>query len=513
MKNIFRLLSIALIAQLVIIGCDSEDDLIEERIQTLPPDATFTAGTADFSNYISIGNSLTAGFMDAALYTDGQNNSFPNIIGGQIETAGLGGAFNQPDINAVNGFNTTLNSDPTMATFGKFVLDVSIPGPVPTTPGDLITAYAGDKSALNNFGVPGVRLGDLTDPSLAISNGLYARFATAPGTSTIMSDALATNPTFFTLWIGNNDVLGFAVSGGSGENPLDVYSQAEFQADYAGVIGQLLGAGAKGVVINIPPVLSIPFLRAVPWNALPLDAATATAADGGYVAYNGGLQAALNADIIDQDEFNLRVIDFVEGQNGFIIEDDELTDVATLSGGMIPIPKLRQTKASDLIPLSAASVLGTLVDPTNPASVRGVGVALGDQFALTLQEQVAIITASATYNAIIDGIAAATPGVELYDIQPAFADIAGLTPTQAAQLALTPAAQAAADGVLGIEFEGSVLAPDFSPNGVYSTDGVHPNPRGHALVANQLIDLINARFESNIPKVNSTTFRTVILGQ
>jgi len=29
---------------------------------------TYTSGTADFSNYVAIGNSLTAGFMDAALY-------------------------------------------------------------------------------------------------------------------------------------------------------------------------------------------------------------------------------------------------------------------------------------------------------------------------------------------------------------------------------------------------------------------------------------------------------------
>ncbi len=511
MKKIFKLLSYALLAQLVIVGCDSEDDLIEERIQTLPADETFTAGTADFSNYIALGNSLTAGLMDAALYTDGQNNSFPNIIGGQIETAGLGGAFNQPDINAVNGFNTTLNTDPTMATFGKFVLDTDIPGPVPTMPGDLITVYDGNKAELNNFGVPGMTLGDLTDPSLAIRNGLYGRFASAPGTSTVLGDALAANPTFFTFWLGNNDVLGFAASGGLGDNPLDVYTQGEFQADFASAIGQLAGTGAEGVVINIPPVLLTPFLRAVPWNAIPLDQATADLTNAGYLEYNGGLAAALANGIIDSTEYNLRIINFTAGANGFVINDDELTDVATLSGGLIPIPNLRQTNASDLVPLGAATVLGTLADPSDPTSVRGVGVPIEDNNVLTAAEQAAVVTARATYNAVIEGVVAATPGVELFDVQPVFADLAGLSPELAMQLALTPAAQAASDGELGIEFEGSILAPDFSPNGVYSTDGVHPNPRGHAVIANLLIDFINDKFSSNIPKVNSTTFRTVIL--
>ena len=36
-------------------------------------DVVVTKGEADFSNYISIGNSLTSGYRDGALYQDGQN--------------------------------------------------------------------------------------------------------------------------------------------------------------------------------------------------------------------------------------------------------------------------------------------------------------------------------------------------------------------------------------------------------------------------------------------------------
>src|SRR5699024_1264388 len=47
------------------------------------------------------------------------------------------------------------------------------------------------------------------------ANPYFARFSSSENT-TVISDAASQNPTFFSLWIGNNDVLGYATSGGSG---------------------------------------------------------------------------------------------------------------------------------------------------------------------------------------------------------------------------------------------------------------------------------------------------------
>lgn len=47
------------------------------------------------------------------------------------------------------------------------------------------------------------------------SNPYFVRFASSDTTS-VIADALAQDPTFFTLWIGNNDVLSYATSGGVG---------------------------------------------------------------------------------------------------------------------------------------------------------------------------------------------------------------------------------------------------------------------------------------------------------
>ncbi|MGZ3751172.1 MAG: G-D-S-L family lipolytic protein, partial [Mucilaginibacter sp.] len=54
-----------------------------------------SAGSADFSRYISLGNSLTAGYADGGLYRQGQLNSYPSIIAQQMQAVG-GGAFTQP---------------------------------------------------------------------------------------------------------------------------------------------------------------------------------------------------------------------------------------------------------------------------------------------------------------------------------------------------------------------------------------------------------------------------------
>src|ERR1700761_9245321 len=54
-----------------------------------------TKGRADFTRYIAVGNSLTAGYADGGLYLEGQENSYPSIMAKQMQAVG-GGVFNQP---------------------------------------------------------------------------------------------------------------------------------------------------------------------------------------------------------------------------------------------------------------------------------------------------------------------------------------------------------------------------------------------------------------------------------
>ncbi|MGY6457684.1 hypothetical protein, partial [Vibrio parahaemolyticus] len=90
--------------------------------------------------------------------------------------------------------------------------------------------------------------------------------------------AVAQNPTFFSLWIGNNDILSYATSGGTNSTTtggITTYTPAVFQngnlnpATYGSndisdpnvvassinsYVTALTANGAKGVVANIPSV-------------------------------------------------------------------------------------------------------------------------------------------------------------------------------------------------------------------------------------------------------------------
>ena len=527
----YRILNSLLGLALLLSACSSEDDLIEERrIDNLPPETTLrgTPGSADFTKYVAIGNSLTAGLMDAALYNSGQQSAFPNILAQQFRAEGVGGGeFNQPDINAVNGFNTALNdlSNPGQAPFGHYVLNIAASSIEPVTPGDPLTAYEGDRSALNNFGVPGARVIDATAAGYAQFNPFFARFASSENASMI-GDATQAQGTFFSLWLGGNDVLSWATSGGSapdGEEDREAQSTnsatltniADFTQAYQGMITSLLSVpNAKGVAITIPPVTLLPYFRAVPYNPIPLDQANADALNEGYAQYNQGLDAAVQVGQISAEEAARRKIAFADtSANAIVIVDEDLTtaDISVALGlppGTQILPNLRQTEATDLLVLPLQNLLGE--EQTEGAGPYGLQDPATDEYVLTINEQGTLITRLATFNATIAGIVANTGGqVALVDVNPLFADIAGLTPEQATQLGM-PSAAAAADGQIGIRVDGATLFPTFRPDGIFSVDGIHPNPKGHALVAKEVVRVINESFGATIPDVDTNPFRTVL---
>ena len=536
MKNNY----IYLIAGLLLFGmvsCTSEDDLVEDRIEATTPapaeSPTFSAGTADFSTYVSLGNSLTAGLMDAALYTSGQESSFPNILAASFAQAG-GGTFNQPDVGTENGFNTSANNLEDIfvgGAFGKFILDTSIPGPIPTTPGDPLT-FVTDPSSINNLGVPGMRLIELTVNGYGQLNPFYTRFALDPTSTSVLEQAIAKQPTFMTMWLGNNDVLLWASGGGVGADgnedptadllPSSLVSDASFNATIDGAIAALLGnfPNMKIVMLNIPNVTVTPFFQAVAYNAIEIDGVTAAAATAGFDDYNAILDAlgnpALGSLALSAEEIALRKISFSVGANPPVVVDDQLTDITAAVAALQalgavtaeeaallgPFAQARQLKSAtedpalaafglggELLTLSSGSVLGTLAVDTIPESVIGLGVPLDDSFTLTTDEITRLLTRITTFNTKLATVAATNDNIALVDIN-------------------TVITNAAING--GVVVDGLTLAPDFGPNGIYSTDGIHPNPRGYAIIANEVMSVIETEFGATLPRADVLSFRSVI---
>jgi len=230
-------------------------------------DVTPSKGTADFSRYIAVGNSLTAGYADGGLYLEGQQNSYPEMLAGQMKAVG-GGEFFTPFFNAnqadgsgykkLTGFTNgspVIGDVPQQAVRGQ----ITVPdfGNVV-----LFTKYTGD---INNYGVPGIKLGLITYAPYGNLNGFFERMlpGAAPTNTTTYLDFVTSKPwTFFSMWLGNNDILGYATTGGASaaEQPTP---KATFAALYNVAATKLTSTGAKGVVGTIPDILSTPLFTTV----------------------------------------------------------------------------------------------------------------------------------------------------------------------------------------------------------------------------------------------------------
>ncbi len=220
-------------------------------------------GDADFTYYVSVGNSLTAGFSGGDLYITGQLNSYPNILSNQFKNVG-GGEFLLPlmkdDLGFGNkkilGFSTDCLGETSLA---------PIASPGTPDPGNFIPI--GSAGPYNNLGVPGAKSFHLLFPGYGTLNPYYGRFASNPATSSIIGEAAAQNPSFFSLWIGNNDVLSYGLAGGAQDS---ITNPVYFEGVVTAILQALTNGGAKGVIANLPEITNVPFFTTIPYNGLVL---------------------------------------------------------------------------------------------------------------------------------------------------------------------------------------------------------------------------------------------------
>lgn len=484
---------------------------------------TYTNGEADFTTYVAIGNSLTAGYMDGTVFRSGQHNSYPNILAKQFKLVG-GGAFTQPsyddDVNDLGGL--ILMGTP--QTLTRMVINMSTGGPQNLAGTPTIEISKLQQKAYNNMGVPGAKsfhllasgYGNLQGLATKTANPYFVRHATTP-TTTVLADAMSMNPTFFTNWIGSNDVLAYALSGGTGvdqkgnTNPAtygsdDITDPNVFAQVYATIMNTLTANGAKGVVATIPSVTSIPYFTTVKYNPLSV-AALGEAA--GINTINQSLYGPMKAILTAVGAGDRIELLSTTSANPVIIVDKtlpnlsaQITAVASQVPELAPLAgylgstfgQVRQANKNDLILLTASSAIGkTTTLPTGvPATLGVVGVTypLGDALVLLPSEQQAITEATTAFNQIIRQIAA-SKSIPVADMNRIMNDlVAGLRNS-----------------------DGQIYTADyFKGTGnlntvMFSLDGVHPNSRGYAFVANEIIKVINQNYKARIPFVNVADYQ------
>jgi len=489
MKN-YKYIGLFLLS-LGIISCDVNNDL-DPILEETGPVVELNINGLDFSSYVSVGASFTAGFTDNALFIQAQENSFPNILAGKFGTN-----FSQPLMNDNIGgllFGGNLIQGP------RLYFNGAGPTPVVATPTTEVTNSVSGN--LNNFGIPGAKsfhflaagYGSLQGVPLGLANPYFARMASSP-TATVLGDAMAQNPTFFTLSeIGGNDVLGYALSGGSGvdqtgnTNPAtygssDITDPNVFASVFSNMVATLTSGGAKGVIANVPYITNLAHFITVPYNPVPLDAGTAT-------QLNSQLLGPVIQILTALGQPNRITLLEASSTNKLLLRDENLVNFSVqiagaLQQGGVPAAQAqlmgslygqaRHATPADLFVLPLSSAIGTSQEGI-PAPFNTIGVTypLEDKWVITPEEQLAIKTATDAYNTTITAVASANPNVALVD----FKNI------------LEQSAR-------GIVFDQYTLTTGLVTGGLISLDGVHLTGRGYALMANKFMEAMDAKFGSN----------------
>lgn len=446
MKNIKYIISI--VSLIFLVSCEPE---LNDGFDPSP-------GDADFTHYVSLGNSLTAGFSDGALYQDAQIYSFPNILAYHFEFVG-GGEFKLPLMPTNEGVGVEVTTQGMKLTT-KYILgfkedckgELSM-APVLENPDisqevlqqRLLTPISAD-GPFNNLGIPGIKSFHALAPGLGLLNPYMGRLAVNPATDVLLNMALEQQPTFFTIWLGSNDVLGFALEGGTGDS---ITSQALFNGSLETIIGNMAG-NSKGAIANIPDIKVIPFFNTVPYNSIVLtDQNDVNALNAAYYPLNQQIKALGSNDTI---AFSL-------GANPMVIEDLSLDW------------NIRQIKSNELVLLSI---------PQDSLKCYGLGtqIPVRSKHILIANEIEMIDAAVSGYNLTIKNLA------NQYDL--AHVDVYS---------------ELNYYNTHTVYIDGIPFNTEFITGNIFSLDGIHLCPRGNALMASEFIKAINMKYNANIPEV------------
>jgi lysophospholipase L1-like esterase len=255
-------------------------------------------------------------------------------------------------------------------------------------------------------------------------------------------------------------------------------------------------------VANLPYVNTLPFFTTVPVSPLSPAALGANLATLNAQLY-GPLKQALTV-FGAGDRINLLS---ATAANPLLIRDESLPNLsAQLTAAFTPtlgaataafygavFGQARQTTSADLVLLTTQSAIGAAptaansglgIAPPAPLNSFGISYPLQDMHVLIPSEIAAIRVATDAYNTSIKAIA----------------DAKGLAFVDAKAIMN----QLSSTGIVANNF---TMTSQFVFGGSFSLDGVHPSPRGYALISNAFIDAINAKYNSTLKKVDLGKYR------
>ncbi len=227
-----------MVAVPLVAACDDES--------LTPP----TPVDAMFARYVSFGNSLTAGFQSGGINDSTQLESYAVLLAEQMGLE-VGSDFNVPLLNPP-GCPAPITNIFTQERLGN------------TSATDCALRQAPIPTSIHNVAFPGadvLELLDLFSPDIVPSaTDVYKTFLL--GGRTEIEAAREIAPTFVTVWIGNNDVLGAILDQSDAGNSSLITPPQTFAARYASVMDSLdsFGSIQGGVLIGVVQVTGAPWV-------------------------------------------------------------------------------------------------------------------------------------------------------------------------------------------------------------------------------------------------------------
>jgi lysophospholipase L1-like esterase len=395
------------------------------------------AQTADFTTFVSLGDSLTQGVLDGCVVEYGQRDAWPAVLARQ---AGVS-SFELPLIKS-HGLGPCMYLKSLAPTFGYY-------------PNDGVPLNSTLARPYNNLAISGYNTHDVVakNPTLASDPIGYL---TLRGQGTALQQAAALKPSFVMVWIGANDIFGAITSATTIECPnpavpgCTLTSMASINADLDTIFSTLKaaqGGTAKGVAMTLANGLKIPFVTTVspvlgtnPANGQPI-----------YALSNVGCPTSVPVCPVPAGSYlTLVAAQYLQAGYG-------------IPCAILPANDPRRANCDKPLPDNYS------VNPSTGAVSPGV--------VLTPPEQAAILQKSLDISAAIRTKAAAY-GYKLFDVTSWFDDFIAN----------------------GRSWGGMTATAAYLAGGLFSYDGAHLSSLGEAVLATDLIDFINANFGNSIPE-------------
>ena len=220
------------------------------------------SGELSFNRYVAVGDEFTAGYMNGGLYAEGQEKSFPNLLVRQLNLIG-NVPFKQP---LLNGNGT-----------GFWAIDSLMDQACelfPPNPHFSINQASGSWEnnvarfgPYHNISFPKLKLSHVNRELLYQENPFFSRIVDIPdsGSYSYLDVLASTQSDFFSLWIGVNDVLAYALHGG--DHPAYLMTEPDsFRINFLQVLYALTDQNPQtaGVVANVMDITSLPYFSTVP---------------------------------------------------------------------------------------------------------------------------------------------------------------------------------------------------------------------------------------------------------